>query len=69
MTGPSRLEQRFEKYVTEETLKPLLPIIQGLMRFRPQDRISAEEALQLLPLEEEEDDEEEEEEEEREEDE
>jgi hypothetical protein len=52
MTGPSELEKRFEKYVTEERLKSLLPIIRGLMRFRPEDRISAEEALRLLPVEE-----------------
>jgi hypothetical protein len=59
MTGPSELEERFEKYVTEASLKPLLPIIRGLMRFRPGDRISAEEALRLLPVEEEEDEEDE----------
>jgi hypothetical protein len=55
MTGPFELEERFEKYVTEVSLKPLLPIIRGLMRFRPEDRISAEEALRLLLVEEEED--------------
>lgn len=48
MTGRSRLDELFEKYVKDESLQPLLPIIRGLMRFRPQDRISAEEALRLL---------------------
>ena len=48
MTGRSKLDEKFEKYVTDASLKPLLPIIRGLMRFRPQDRISAKEALRLL---------------------
>ncbi|KAK4152735.1 kinase-like domain-containing protein [Chaetomidium leptoderma] len=48
MTGRSKLEERFGRHVKEESLKPLLPIIRGLMRFRPQDRISAKEALRLL---------------------
>ncbi|KAK4039482.1 kinase-like domain-containing protein [Parachaetomium inaequale] len=48
MTGPSKLEEMFKKNVTEPSLGPLLPIINGLMRFRPEDRISAEEALILL---------------------
>lgn len=29
-------------------LRPLLPVIQGLMRFRPSDRLSASEALDML---------------------
>ncbi len=48
MTGRCKLEDIFEKHVEEESLKPLLPIMRGLMRFRPQDRISAQEALRLL---------------------
>lgn len=48
MTGQCKLDERFEKYVKEASLRPLLPIIRGLMRFRPQDRISAQEALRLL---------------------
>ena len=48
MTGPSKLEEKFIENVTEPSLGPLLPIISGLMRFRPEDRISAEEALVLL---------------------
>ena len=48
MTGQSKLDEKFEKYVTDASLKPLLSIIRGLMRFRPEDRISAEEALRLL---------------------
>ncbi len=50
MTGRSKLDKRFGKYVKEESLKAFLPIIRGLMRFRPQDRISAEEALRLLEI-------------------
>lgn len=48
MTGRSKLEERFRMHVKEETLEHLLPVIRGLMRFRPQDRISAKEALRLL---------------------
>jgi hypothetical protein len=48
MPGRSKLEERFERWVTEPGLQPLLRIIQALMRFRPEDRISAEEALKLL---------------------
>ncbi|KAH6846962.1 kinase-like domain-containing protein [Chaetomium sp. MPI-CAGE-AT-0009] len=48
MTGRPDLEERFRTHVKEESLEPLLPIMRGLMRFRPQDRISAEEALRLL---------------------
>jgi hypothetical protein len=45
MPGRSKLEEIFESRIKEESLQPLLPVIQGLMRFRPEDRISAEEAL------------------------
>ncbi|KAJ3479680.1 hypothetical protein NLG97_g8260 [Lecanicillium saksenae] len=45
----SKLEYKFHTRVSEADLKPLLPVIKGLMRFRPQDRISAREALALLP--------------------
>lgn len=48
MTGRSKLEERFGMHVKEESLEPLLPIMRGLIRFRPQDRISAKEALRLL---------------------
>ena len=48
MPGRSKLEERFKRWVTEPDLQRLLPIIQGLMRFRPEDRIAAEEALRLL---------------------
>jgi len=48
MTGRCKLEERFGKHVKEASLQPLLPIMRGLMRFRPQDRISAKEALRLL---------------------
>lgn len=32
----------------DPSLQPLLPVIQGLIRFRPSDRLSAEEALDML---------------------
>ncbi|KAK9426952.1 kinase-like protein [Lipomyces doorenjongii] len=44
----SKLEQKFDIRVHEQTLKPLLPVIQGLMRFMPSDRISASQALDLI---------------------
>ena len=50
MNGPparSKLEQEFDQSIHEETLKPLLPVIQGLMRFRPSDRISISQALDM----------------------
>lgn len=47
-TNKVTLEQKFAAKVSERTLKPLLPIIQGLMRFRPSDRISASQALDML---------------------
>ncbi|KAK3296451.1 kinase-like domain-containing protein [Chaetomium fimeti] len=48
MPAQSKLEETFTKKVTEPGLAPLLPVISGLMRFRPRDRISADEALALL---------------------
>jgi hypothetical protein len=50
VNGPpvrSKLEQEFDQSIHEETLKPLLPVIQGLMRFRPSDRISISQALDM----------------------
>jgi serine/threonine-protein kinase SRPK3 len=44
----SKLEVIFEKKVAEESLKPLFSVIQGLMRFKPEDRISASQALKLV---------------------
>ncbi len=44
----SKLEERFEKDVQDPSLKPLLPVIKGLMRMLPSDRISASQALDLL---------------------
>ena len=44
----SKLERRFHELITEPELMPLLPVIQGLMRFLPSNRISADEALGLL---------------------
>ncbi|KAK4154909.1 kinase-like domain-containing protein [Chaetomidium leptoderma] len=48
MPRKSKLEVIFERGVPEESLKRLFPIIQGLMRFRPEERMSAEAALRLL---------------------
>lgn len=48
----SMLERNFDGLLEDPEdppLRPLLPVIQGLMRFRPSDRLSASEALQLLP--------------------
>ncbi|KAE9371863.1 kinase-like protein [Stipitochalara longipes BDJ] len=45
---PSRLEVMFKEKVKEESLKPLFSVIQGLMRFKPKDRISASHALKLV---------------------
>ena len=39
-----------ERFAKDETLKPLLPVIRGLMKFKPSERISAAEALELLNL-------------------
>lgn len=44
----SKLEQRFDELVHEPSLRPLLHVIRGLVRFLPADRISAAEALELL---------------------
>lgn len=33
----------------DPSLQPLLPVIKGLMRFRPSDRLSASQALELIP--------------------
>lgn len=44
----SKLELRFDEMVEEPKLTALLPVIQGLIRFLPSTRISAEEALRLL---------------------
>ena len=43
-----KLKQKFDEKVHEDTLKPLLPVIKGLMRFRPEEWISASQALELL---------------------
>ncbi|KAK1147184.1 hypothetical protein N8T08_001923 [Aspergillus melleus] len=43
----SKLERKFAE-VHDPTLKPLLEVIQGLMRFIPNNRITADEALELV---------------------
>lgn len=42
------LEYKFKHQIHEEMLQPLLPVIQGLMRFRPTERISAQQALEMV---------------------
>ena len=44
----SKLEQKFAETVRDPKLKPLLRVTQGLMRFLPSSRITADEALDLL---------------------
>jgi hypothetical protein len=44
----SYLEQQFDEKVQAGCLKPLLGVIQSLMRFRPEDRISAADALEMI---------------------
>lgn len=44
----SKLEQKFAEIVHNPKLKPLLQVIQGLMRFLPCSRLTADEALDLL---------------------
>jgi serine/threonine-protein kinase SRPK3 len=44
----SRLERSFDENVHEPELKVLLPVIKGLTRFLPSDRISASQALDLI---------------------
>lgn len=44
----SRLEQSFSEHVHEPELKVLLPVIKGLTRFLPSDRISVSQALDLI---------------------
>ncbi|KAK2590413.1 hypothetical protein QQS21_011900 [Conoideocrella luteorostrata] len=44
----SKLQSRFYALVYEPELMPLLPIIRGLMRFLPSERLTAAEALKLL---------------------
>lgn len=43
-----RLERMFADKVKEPMLAPLVTIIQGLMRFLPSSRITADEALDSL---------------------
>lgn len=47
---PSRfkLEQKFDDRIHEQALKRLLPVIQGLMRFMPSNRILASQALDMI---------------------
>ena len=43
---PTRLQRTFsDKKLVEESLEPLLPVIEGLMRFIPKNRMPASDAL------------------------
>ncbi|OBT78603.1 CMGC/SRPK protein kinase [Pseudogymnoascus sp. 05NY08] len=42
------LEYKFKHQIHEKKLQPLLPVIQGLMRFRPSERISPQQALEMM---------------------
>lgn len=44
----SKLEQKFAETVHDPKLQPLLRVTQGLMRFLPSNRITADETLDLL---------------------
>ncbi|KAJ5971413.1 uncharacterized protein N7479_001331 [Penicillium vulpinum] len=44
----SKFERMFAENVHDPELQPLLQVVQGLMRFLPSNRITAEEALELL---------------------
>ncbi|KAJ8058231.1 hypothetical protein OCU04_012427 [Sclerotinia nivalis] len=44
----SKLDQKFHDNVRDPALQRLLPVIRGLTRFRPSDRISAAEALAMI---------------------
>lgn len=44
----SKLEQKFAEIVHDPPLKPLLQVIQGLMRFLPSSRITVDKALGLM---------------------
>lgn len=51
MPEASPLEKRFDDLVEnplDPPLRPLLPVIKGLTRFRPSDRMAASQALELL---------------------
>lgn len=47
-SGMSKLERKFAELMPDPALEPLLPVIQGLMRFLPSCRLTAKEALDLL---------------------
>ena len=43
-----KLEKQFDRYVHEPELKALFPVIQGLTKLLPSERISAPQALQMI---------------------
>jgi hypothetical protein len=46
--GTSKLERKFAALVANPTLESLLHVTQGLMRFLPSSRLTAEDALDML---------------------
>ncbi|PVH68316.1 kinase-like protein [Cadophora sp. DSE1049] len=44
----SKLDKKFHENIRDPALQRLLPVIRGLVRFRPSDRISAAEALDMV---------------------
>ncbi|KFY38574.1 hypothetical protein V494_04318 [Pseudogymnoascus sp. VKM F-4513 (FW-928)] len=42
------LDYKFKHQIQDEILQPLLPVIRGLMKFTPSERLSAQEALELM---------------------
>ena len=44
----SKLEREFDEKVQKQSIKFLLPALQGLMKFRPSDRISIAQALDFV---------------------
>jgi hypothetical protein len=44
----SELEQKFAQSVHDPELQPLLQAAQGLLRFLPASRVTADEALEML---------------------
>lgn len=47
---PNELKSRFHTRIQDPSLKKLFPVLEGLMRLRPADRIEASVALELVDL-------------------
>ncbi|KAJ5223419.1 hypothetical protein N7468_007961 [Penicillium chermesinum] len=46
--GTSKLERQFAELASKSDLEPLLLVTQGMMRFLPSNRLTAENALNML---------------------